>query len=79
MAAPSPQAFKTLIPSRLPSHIAELIGPPPVLRGEDPQQYDTVFSKVAAVVVPADEFEWIWVKDIADALWEGRRVRKMRD
>ncbi len=65
--------------SGLPDDIAEFVGPPPILHGDDPQQYDSVFSRVAAVVAPRDAIEWLWVKDFTDALWEGRRVRKMRD
>jgi len=63
----------------LPQDIAEFVGGRPIVKGEDPQQYDILLDKLAAFIAPADPIEWIWTKDIADALWEGRRARRIRD
>lgn len=77
--ARSNQQLEVSIPAQLPDDLAEFVGPPPIIRGEDPQQYDRIFNRVAAAVVPADEIEWLWVRDITDAVWQGRRFQRMRD
>lgn len=63
----------------LPEEVAQYIGDRPIIRGEDPGKYDALFTQIAAFVAPADQIEWIWTKDIVDALWEARRARRMRD
>jgi hypothetical protein len=70
---------KTATRLDLPQDIAEFVGERPIVKGEDPQQYDILLDKLAAFIAPTDPIEWIWTKDIADALWEGRRARRMRD
>lgn len=63
----------------LPEEVAQYIGNRPILRGEDPREYDALFTQIAAFVAPADQIEWIWTKDIVDAVWEARRARRIRD
>src|SRR5680860_251975 len=63
----------------IPKNIAELIGRRPVVQGENPRQYDSLFGKLAALITPGDPIEWIWTKDIADAHWEARRAPRFRD
>jgi hypothetical protein len=63
----------------LPEDVAEFIGERPIVRGENPQDYDALFTRIEAYIKPADPVEWIWVKNIVDATWEARRFRRMRD
>lgn len=63
----------------IPKDVAEFIGNRPIVQGENPQQYDSLFGKLAAMITPGDPIEWIWTKDIADAHWEARRARRFRD
>ena len=63
----------------IPKDVAEFIGNRPIVQGENPQQYDSLFGKLAAMIAPGDPIEWIWTKDIADAHWEARRARRFRD
>ena len=62
----------------LPEEVAQYIGDRPILRGEDPRVYDALFSQIAAFVAAADQIEWIWTKDIVDAVWEARPARRAR-
>ena len=63
----------------IPKDVAEFIGDRPIVQGENPQQYDSLFGRLAALIAPRDPIEWIWTKDIADAHWEARRARRFRD
>lgn len=63
----------------IPPDVAEFIGRRPIVRGEDPSQYDVLFGRLAALISPDDAIEWIWTKDVADAHWEARRARRFRD
>jgi len=63
----------------IPKDVAEFIGNRPIVRGENPQQYDSLFGTLAELITPDDPIEWIWTKDIADAHWEARRARRFRD
>jgi len=78
-AADSQPPSRVAPPAGLPADVAEYIGERPIVTGESPQEYDALFGKIASFVVPADPVEWIWVKDIVDALWEARRFRRMRN
>jgi hypothetical protein len=63
----------------IPPDIRDLLGPPPLLRGEAPQSYWRIFERLALERVPRDYMEWLYLKEIVDALWEERRCRRMRD
>ena len=62
----------------VPAHIAELLGKAPVLKSEDPKQYQALLSEIARTVKPADVMEWLWVKDIADLTWDILRYRRLK-
>jgi hypothetical protein len=70
---------KTSPLSGIPQDVAVFIGDRPIVKAEDPKQYDALFGKLATLIAPEDPIEWIWTKDIADAYWEARRARRMRD
>ena len=56
----------------------ELLGPPALIAGEDPGQYDELLERVRADVTPTDSLEEIWVRDIVDLVWETRRWRRLK-
>ena len=68
----------TLTSPHIPAHIVELLGPAPLLKGEDPKQYQALFSELARSVKPADVTEWLWVRDIVDLTWDTIRYRRLK-
>jgi hypothetical protein len=56
-----------------------LLGPPPIIFGEDKCAYDALFARVQASVRPKDIFEEIWVKDVVDLVWSAQRLRRLKD
>jgi len=72
------RAYPATLPG-IPKDIAEFIGRRPIVQGENPRQYDSLFGTLAALITPGDPIEWIWTKDIADAHWEAGRARRFRD
>jgi hypothetical protein len=54
-----------------------LFGPPPLLPGEDGNQYDRLLRDVSDIVTPTDIFEQIWVRDFANRAWETFRCRRL--
>jgi len=62
----------------LPPELASLLGPPPLVRGEDGQAYEALFARIAVALKPRDIIEWLWARDVVDAAWEGARLRRLR-
>ena len=62
----------------VPSHISTLFGELPLFAGEDEKLYHTLFSRIAAVVDPQNDFEWFRLKDIVDHNWEIIRYRRLK-
>ena len=60
-----------------PKFDAALFGPPPLLSGEDPDEYMALFRSIAATVQPADIFERQAVRHLTDLMWEMRRYRRL--
>ena len=56
-----------------------LLGPPPIIFGEDKCAYDALFARVQASVRPKDIFEEIWVRDVVDLVWWAQRLRRLKD
>src|ERR1700677_249082 len=54
-----------------------LFGPPPLLQGEDGDQYDRLLRDVSDIVTPTDIFERILVRDFATHEWETLRCRRL--
>jgi len=52
-----------------------MLGPSPVIDGEDARLYDRLVEAVVSVLKPQDVLEWIWVRDIVDNQWELQRYR----
>jgi hypothetical protein len=66
---------KASIETLVPVEIRDLLGEPPLLATEDPNQYDALLTELAREVRPSDFIEWLWVKDIADLTWDIIRYR----
>jgi phosphopantetheinyl transferase (holo-ACP synthase) len=54
-----------------------LFGPPPLLAGEDPDEYMALFRGIFTTVQPKDIFERSWVRHMSDLMWEMRRFRRI--
>lgn len=60
-----------------PTSIAFLIEERPLLWYEDPAEYDALRSAVFAQMAPEGALNCIFVKHLADYLWELRRMRRL--
>jgi hypothetical protein len=56
---------------------ARFFGPPPLVAGEDPAQYEAIRAQILAAVQPLDILEEISVNDIVNLVWETRRLRRL--
>jgi hypothetical protein len=57
---------------------AQFFGPPPLIAGEDPAQYEAMRDQISAAVGPLDFLEEIWVNDVVNLVWETQRLRRLR-
>jgi hypothetical protein len=55
-----------------------LLGPAPLLEGEDSTAYDELRDRIQSAVAPKDAIDEIWVRDIVDLLWETMRLRRLK-
>jgi hypothetical protein len=69
---------KASIETLVPVEIRDVLGEPPLLATEDPNQYDALLTELAREVRPSDFIEWLWVKDIADLTWDIIRYRRIK-
>jgi hypothetical protein len=53
-----------------------LFGPPPLLPGENPADFDNLLAQLARDEKPTDTMEHAWVWDIAGFTWEILRYRR---
>jgi hypothetical protein len=58
--------------------VAAVLGPPPLAEGEDAAAYDELLARISSTVRPADILEEIWTRDVADLVWEGFRLRRLK-
>jgi hypothetical protein len=66
------EKFKIEIPKQLES----LLGPPPLLEGEDREAYLALQSLVIEEAQPKTVTDWIYVHDLVTQLWEEQRFRR---
>jgi len=52
-------------------------GPPPLVAGEDPAQYEAIRTQISAAVQPLDFLEEILVNDAVNLVWDARRFRRL--
>ena len=58
--------------------LRKLLGPPPIMKGEDASIYDEIEGRYSAAVQPRDVIEEMWVRDLTDLTWEVIRLRKLK-
>ena len=61
-----------------PPDLKSLLGPPPLLDGEDFGAYDALYGQIRTAVAPRDVLEEIWARDVVDNLWETLRLRRLK-
>jgi hypothetical protein len=67
-------------PTSIPKQAGRLVllGPAPLLEGEDEAAYDELLVRISGTVKPADILEEIWIRDIVDLIWEAFRLRRLK-
>jgi hypothetical protein len=65
-----------LVPAR--ARRLTLLGPPPLIEGEDSAAYGELLNRISAAVKPKDVLEEIWVRDVVDLTWEALRWRRLK-
>ena len=60
------------------SDLQSLLGPPPLLEGEDAAAYDNLRNRFRLAIGPQDAIEEIWVRETADLVWEAMRLRRFK-
>ena len=64
MAKGSGSKKTALVPDR--ARRLTLLGPPPLIEGEDAAAYGELLNRISAAVKPEDILEEIWVRDVVD-------------
>ena len=57
---------------------AECLGPPPLNPGDDRAGYETLLARLVAEVGPRGLIEAANLRDVADAMWETHRLRRLK-
>jgi hypothetical protein len=57
---------------------ASLFGPPPLIDGEDLNNYEELLAAIFGVVKPADILEQIFARDVIDTSWGVLRLRRLQ-
>jgi hypothetical protein len=55
-----------------------LLGPPPLIKGENARSYDELLARICETLQPSDSLEEIWIRDVVDLVWETFRLRRMK-
>lgn len=56
----------------------DLLGPPALLKDEDPDVFEELSARISAMLKPADILEQIWVRDFVYFVWEQQRLRRIK-
>jgi hypothetical protein len=56
----------------------DLLGPPPVIGGEDPKEYAELLERIQGDAKPRGFIERALVRDVADHIWQLRRSRRLK-
>lgn len=73
-AAEPTDGAPTLVSSQ--TDMKALLGPPPLLDGENVGAYDALCDRIRSEIAPRDVFEEIWARDLVDNLWLTLRLRR---
>ena len=55
-----------------------MFGAPPLLNGENANDYSALLNQIKDAVKPADFIEEMWVRDCADLYWDTLRLRRQK-
>ena len=69
--------LKELNPTEI-SELSELLGPAPLLPGENEADYEALKMRIMAAVKPADAIEHLYVRDVTDLQWDLLRFRRLK-
>jgi hypothetical protein len=61
-----------------PPASARLLGPLALMEGENPQSYQELLDQMSNTLKPADIFEEIWTREVAELTWDAFRLRRMK-
>ena len=64
--------------SLIPDELKNLLKQRPLIKGEEAEDYDRLLAGLVAEIDPKGMTEWLWVKDLADNIWESHRLRRIR-
>jgi hypothetical protein len=56
--------------------LADLVGPPALLRGEDEARYNALHAEIQRMLEPKTILDRIDVRDITDKIWEAERYKR---
>jgi hypothetical protein len=65
-------------PAALDPELRQILGPPPLFEGESEAAYHQLYDRLRSAVSPKDVIEEIWVRDLADLVWETNRLRRLK-
>lgn len=74
---PPTRDLQTLSASPPPATL-DFLGRAPLIPGDDATGYDTLLARVSGAVPPGDLIEEVWVRDVADLVWEAVRLRRLK-
>ena len=75
-AAPGAAPASPPAPTRTPCQA--LLGPRPLIDGEDGTNYDVILERISADVAPEDFVEEILVRNVVDLVWDSVRLRRLK-
>jgi hypothetical protein len=61
-----------------PISLRALLGPPPLIQGEEAGGYDELLARITGTLRPADILEEIWSRDVVDLVWDAFRLRRLK-
>lgn len=67
-----------MTPSQQEALTGDLLGPPPVIAGEDANEFAELLARVREGVKPVGIIEEIWVRDVVELVWDIRRLRRLK-
>jgi hypothetical protein len=57
---------------------AAFLGSVQLLAGEDAVHYEELLARITGALQPSDVLEEIWVRDVADLVWDALRLRRLK-
>jgi hypothetical protein len=61
-----------------PAPPSDFLAPHPARGDDEASSYDALVTRLAAEVGPSDVPEQIWLREVADNVWEVRRLRRLK-